>query len=175
MRMAGEKLQLGRMGTFELRRADGSFLALTLRPLALGFHRRLRERGIVPPEPPSRIARDSAGRPLKDDRGHPLVTSDDRDPDYRAGIELYHQRVAVLAAVESLAAEAKLEFETRFPVGNVGWSSFADAIYDEFVSAGWSDGDLIRLCEEIGRLSHLFDRHLGEVRETFSNATPPHT
>lgn len=153
----------------EIPRPDGDALVLTLRPLPLGFHRRLRERHVVPPTPPTRVVRDSGGKPVRDENGLAVVTADDNDSQYLSDLELYHQRVAVLAAAESLKADPHVEFETQPPASPEDWPQYADALYREFERAGWSPGDLIRLCDEICRLSNLVDDHLRETRRNFSS------
>src|SRR5262245_32985049 len=89
----------------ELRRPMGEGIALRMQPLRLGFARSLRERGIVPPEPPLRVARDAAGRPVRDERGQAVTVAAEADPEYVRQLEQYHQRVAVLAVAESLEAD----------------------------------------------------------------------
>lgn len=165
-----------------LARPDGSTWTFLLRPLPLGFHRRLRERGLVPPAPPIRVPRDSAGKPLRDDAGLPLATADTSDPDYRAALELYHQRVAVLALHEGLQADPSVQFDAPAPSSALStlnpqlstpndWASFADALYAELAAAGFTDGDLVTLCNEVGRLSNLVGDHVQQARSNFSS--PP--
>src|SRR5690606_28098526 len=64
-----------------LPRPNGSEWAFTIRPLPLGFHRRLREQGLIVPTPPVKVARDSAGRPLRDESNLAVTSSDLHDAD----------------------------------------------------------------------------------------------
>lgn len=162
-----------------LPRPDGAEWTFVIRPLPLGFHRRLRERGLSMPLPPVRIARDSAGRPLRDDSNVAVTTSDQHDPEYRREIETYHQRVAVLAIHEALQADPDVAFEALPPTGAEtdpgttqarDWAGFADELYEEFGRAGFTDGDLVLLCNEIGRLSNLLGDQLRQARSNFSPA-----
>lgn len=159
--------------TIELPRPDGSALALTLRPLPLGYHARLRERGISPPVPPTRVARDSQGRPIRDERTMAVLVADEHDPAHLAAVATYHQRVAVLVTAEALGADPRIEFEAPTPAGDHGWAEFADALYSEFADAGFSDGDLVRLCGEVCRMSNLLDDHLREAGRNFSSTPAP--
>ena len=151
-----------------LPRAGSEPLLLTLRPLPLGFHRRLRERGIVSPLPPTRVARDSAGKPIRDSQGLAVLVADESDADYREQRERYHQRVAVLMVAEALQADATIEFDRRPSESETDWHHYADDLYREFEQAGFSAGDLIYLCEEVCRLSNLLDDHLRAAQQNFS-------
>lgn len=156
----------------ELARPDGSSIALTLRPLPLGFHRRLRGAGIAPPQPPVRIARDSGGQPLRDPQGQAVTLRDESDPAYLAALELYHQRVAVLAVAEALGADGTVEFESRPPASDaepLAWTTYADALFTELDRAGFTAGDLVHLCTSISRMSRLVDDGLREARGNFSS------
>lgn len=154
----------------ELRRPGGGTIALRMQPLRLGFARSLRERGIVPPEPPLRVARDSSGRPLRDERGQAVMTAAESDSGYARAVELYHQRVAVLAVVESLEADAEVTFSAQPPAGNDGWAEYADSVYAEMEAAGFTAGDLVHLCAYACRLSNLAGDHLRDSVRGFSES-----
>ncbi|MEW4528391.1 hypothetical protein [Maioricimonas sp. JC845] len=157
--------------TVTLPRGDGSALTLTIQPLSLGFHRRLRERGIVPPTPPRRVARDAAGKPLRDESGLAVMLADEQDPQYLAEQEQYHHRVALLAVAESLAADPQVRFDAQPPASDddaIAWTGYADALGAELEAAGFTAGDLVRLCTEICRLSNLLDEQLAATQAGFS-------
>ena len=171
MRIDGRSVSERHVVRFELPRAGGEGLVLSLRPLPLGFHRRLAERGIVRPQAPTRVARDSGGKPIRDAQGLAVLMADEQDADYQRELELYHQRVAVLCVVESLRDDSRIEFESR-PLGPRDWRGHADALYEELEEAGWSAGDLIQVCRAVCRLSNLTDEHLAEAqRDFFSEGT----
>lgn len=170
MRIKGRAVHESFTKQVELPRPDGSSLCLTLSPLPLGFHSRLRREGVVRPLPLSRVARDSSGQPLRDRQGMALFTADENDPDYLDELERYHQRVAVLVLVESLRADPNVEFETRPPQAAGRWCEYADRLYGELEEAGWTAGDLTRLCDEIARLSNLVTDHVEERAGNFSSA-----
>lgn len=153
-----------------LPRPGGESVALAMQPLPLGFQRTLAEHGIVPPCPPVRIARDHAGRPLRDDAGTAITIADDQDADYRKTLELYHQRVAVLAVAESLAGDPNVEFGVERPQGASRWDVYADALYVGMEEAGLTAGDLVQLCGFACRLSNLSGEHLKEAGANFSQA-----
>jgi hypothetical protein len=159
--------------TVNLPRFGGDDLSFQLQPLPLGFHRRLRERGIAPPTPPLRIARDSQGRPMRDDAGRAVTQSDPADPRFVSEMEAHHQRVAVLAVVESLAADPNVRFDAQPPAEGAGgeaWAAYADALHQELDAFGLTAGDLILLVDAIGRLSNLVGEHLRQARANFSAA-----
>ncbi|MEZ5943804.1 MAG: hypothetical protein R3C18_20605 [Planctomycetaceae bacterium] len=159
--------------TFVLQRHGTDSLTLQLRPLPLGFHRRLRERGIVAPAPPTRIARDPGGRPIRDPQGLAVSVAEPHDAKYLCELECYHQRVAVLSIVESLAADPNVQFDTTPPDNSTdsqSWSNYADQLAAELESAAFSAGDLIRICDAVCRLSNLVDEHLEGTHENFSSA-----
>lgn len=168
MKINGQSLSSRFTRSVELPRADGSVLILTLQPLPLGFHRRLREHQVIPPSPPTRIARDSTGKPLRDAAGLAVVMADEQDSRYREELEVYHQRVAVLVLVEALQSDPQIELETVRPAGD--WRGYADAVYAELEQAGWSAGDLLYLCRIVSEMSNLSDRHLREATANFSSA-----
>ncbi|MEX0715322.1 MAG: hypothetical protein WD066_01980 [Planctomycetaceae bacterium] len=173
MKLSGSPMRERFTRTIELPRPDGTSLPLTLRPLPLGYHARLRERGIAPPAPPTRVARDSQGRPIRDERTMAILVADENDPAHLAAVEQYHQRVAVLVVAEALGADPRIEFETAAPRDDRGWAEYADALYAELADAGFSDGDLVRLCGEVCRMSNLLDDHLREAGRNFSSTPPP--
>lgn len=158
-----------------LPRPDGSHLPLTLKPLPLGFHRQLKSRGLVPPKPPTRVARESDGRAVRDPQGLAVLVRDEHDVQYLAELELYHQRVAILVAAESLSGDRNVELESEPPNRSADWTGYADTLHREFEQAGWSDGDLIWLCDQVCRLSNLVDEHLKETHGNFSQPPPGET
>jgi hypothetical protein len=167
MKINGQSLNPKFTREVELPRPDGSSLMLTIQPISLGFHRRLRDRHIVPPASPTRIARDSSGKPIRDAQGLATLVADEFDQTFLDAVERYHQRVAVLLVVEALAADPNVEFDVKPPVSSDGWNDYADRLYDEFERSGWSAGDLIRMCGEVCRLSNLTDEHLQETHRNF--------
>lgn len=173
MRIRGEELTRCAAQPVTLERADGTSLTLRLAPLPLGFHRRLRRRGIVSPQPPSRVARDSQGRPLRDASGQATLMVDERDPAYRDQVEAYHQRVAVLAIAEALRGDADVEFAARPPAEGEGesqpgpWAAYADAVFEELEAAGFTASDVARLCEALCGMTRLLDAQVQEARAGF--------
>jgi hypothetical protein len=162
-----------------LPREGGTDWTFTIQPLPLGFHRRLRTRGVTPPSPPTRVARDSAGKALRDEQGQAVLAGDVQDAEYLADLELYHQRVAVLAVEEALRADAAVTFAARRPDEGAAthprgesrspWCVYADALYQELEEAGFTAGDLVLLCQEVCRLSNLTGEHLQKARGSFSS------
>ncbi|MEW4490982.1 hypothetical protein AB1L42_23075 [Thalassoglobus sp. JC818] len=142
-----------------------------MKPLPLGFQKQLRQRSIFPPVPPSRILRDSSGKPLRDQSGQALTQSDTSDPKFIELSELYHQRVAVLAIIESLKDDPNIEFEAKLSEESPeGWAPFADAVFDEFESAGLTTGDLVAICDEVCRISNLLNQDLMREQANFSES-----
>ncbi|MAT14597.1 MAG: hypothetical protein CMJ46_04930 [Planctomyces sp.] len=152
----------------ELPRAGGEGLRLRIAPLPLGFQLRLQLHGLEMPLPPRRIARDSQGKPLRDDRGEAVFLKDEQDREYRLALDLFHQRVAVLIVAEGLKADPAIEFESQPPEGvNSDWCAYADQLYAELEAARFRAGDLLYLCQEIGKLSNLFDQHVEQSERRF--------
>ena len=160
-----------------LPRPGGENLRLRIQPLPLGFQRRLQEHGVEMPLPPRRVARDSTGKPLRDERGEAVFYQDEQDRGYRLALDLFHQRVAVLIVAESLRGEPDVEFEAKPPMGsNSDWCDYADRLYQELEAARFRAGDLLYLCQEIGKLSNLFDQHVEQSeRRFFSDGGTPMT
>ena len=159
----------------QLPRSSGEPISLSMQPLSLGFHRRLRGRGVVPPQSPRKVARDSAGKPLRDESGLAVMTSDDRDADYLNQLDLYHLRVAVLAIVESLRSDTHVSFQTQPPATNTpeAWTRYADTLFDEMEAAGLTAGDLALLSNWTCRLSNLIEGDMQRASANFSPAGPP--
>lgn len=149
-----------------LPRRDGRGAELTLQALPLGFSRRLRGLGVVPPVAPLKVARDAQGKPLRHADGLAVVSADEQEPGYRAALEEYHQRVSVLAIVEALKGDPNVVFET-VPGSPPDWCAYTDGVFAEMEQAGWTAGDLAWLCGEVCRLSHLGEQSLAESERLF--------
>ncbi|MCG6154895.1 hypothetical protein [Rubinisphaera margarita] len=148
-------------------RPDGSSWEVCVRPLRLSFHRVLRERGVMMPQPPTRVSRDSQGRVIRDADGVAVLQRDESDAGYLAAVEKYHQRVATLIVWESLREDSRFEFEVKEPAEGGDWGAFADALYVELEEAGWTAGDVIWFCEQVAELSQLSAGHVREARADF--------
>ena len=159
----------------QLPRPTGEPLTLTMQPLSLGFHRRLRGRGILPPQAPRKVTRDSSGKPLRDESGLAVMSTDEQDADYLNELDLYHQRVAVLAIVESLQADPQVTFSTPPPTtpDTTAWTRYADALFDEMEAAGLTAGDLAHLSNWTCRLSNLIEVDIQRATANFSSEPPP--
>jgi len=147
----------------EWRRVDGVVVPLRIRPLRLGFRERWAGWGIVPPEPPRRVVRDSQGRLVRDEQGLAVLTADEIGPAYRAACERYQARVAGLLVAEGLCGGVAIHAEAPRP-GDEG-ASYADAVLAELDDAGFSAGDVLWLCDEILRLSRLGGEHLSREED----------
>lgn len=174
MQLRGQNRATPFTQTVTLPRPDGDGWSFTLQPLPLGFHRRLRTRGLLPPSPPARLVRDSSGRPLRDETGQVVTAADTTDRQYLAELELYHQRVAVLAVAEALRADPRVAFDAPPPAADVpeAWTQYADALHAELEAAGFTAGDLILLCQAVCRLSNLLSDHLRMAWGNFSSVAP---
>jgi cytoplasmic iron level regulating protein YaaA (DUF328/UPF0246 family) len=99
-----------------------------------------------------------------------VTMADLTDASYKAQLELYHQRVAVLAFLESLSADADVRFDARPPATGEpreAWHRYADAIFQELEAAGFSAGDLVLICNTISRISNLLGEQLQQAQSTF--------
>lgn len=161
----------------ELPRLGGDPISLMMQPLSLGFHRRLRIRGLIPPQPPLKVTRDSAGKPIRDEAGLAVMSAHDRDPEYLNQLDQYHQRVAVLAIVESLRADPLVSFEAQPPTTAeaVPWAQYADAIFEEMESAGLTAGDLAILSNWTCQLSNLIEGDMQRSSSNFSSGVHPNS
>ena len=103
------------------------------------------------------------------------MTTDDRDADYLNAFDLYHQRVAVLAIVESLQADPQVSFHTPPPptADTTAWTRYADALFDEMEAAGLTAGDLAHLSNWTCRLSNLIEGDMQRATVNFSSEPPP--
>jgi hypothetical protein len=174
MKLNGQLLTNSYRHPFSLPRVGDEPLAMQLQPLPLGFHQRLRERGIQPPTTPLKIARDSSGKPLRDGQGNALTLAETQNPEYLLELERYHQRVAVLALAQSLEGDQHVGFDTPVPSGTDGqvWIRYANALLHEMEAAGFTAGDLLLLCREISRISNLLDEQLTQAQANFSPSGP---
>ena len=143
--------------TVTLSRPDGD-VSVTLRPLPIGFHRRLKEQGVVPPTPPRVAARDSAGRVLRDDDGRPVLVADDSAAPHLAAVDRYQERLAALMIAAALGGEVQVE--TPQPAEDGDWPAFADAVLAELSEAGVTPGEVARLVRGVCEASGLIDRHI---------------
>lgn len=168
MRMPGLVLGERLQRRVSVTRPDGTVWRFLIQPLRLGFQRRLRVLGLEPPIRPTRVARDSHGKPLKDAQGLAVLMPDEQASAYLQEVELYQQRVAVLLLVEGLASDPDVAFETTPPTVPSGWCDYADAIHSELEIAGFRPGDITWLCDEISRLSGLLPDHVEAVVASFS-------
>lgn len=166
MKIHGQKPKRDYNFPVELPRPDGNNLSLLLQPLPLGFHRQLRKRGIIAPAPPARVARDSSGKPLRDERGVAIMIEDEHDQAYLEEWEQYHQRLAVLIVAKGLEVDPAVDFEASIPTSN-DWTEYADQLFKELEAAGFAAGDLIYLCEVICKMSNLASEHLAQATTDF--------
>ena len=171
MRIRGEQPLAATTHPFSISRPDGSEWVVQLSALPLGFQRRLRERGIAAPIPPSRVARDSAGQVMKDRQGRAVLISDQHDADYLLEKERYQQRLAATMVWEALLRDPDIEFDACPPrEGN--WSPFADELCNELEAAGWSLGDVSRGVPRSVSAQQSAGRRAGGGRAGFSPARP---
>lgn len=159
------KLQLPEQPVTVVWSCGDADVSVRVRPLSLGFARRFKERGVVPPTPPKTVSRDSAGRVLRDGNGDVVTVADEGDAAYQAAVERYHERLAVLMVAESAGED--LGLETPRPTGDSGWLEYADAVSDEFGAAGLTTGDLIRLCQAACEASRLGSDDLDRSADAF--------
>lgn len=171
MQIAGQTLSSDFTYEFQLPRHGQPSISFKLAPLSLGFHQKLKRRGIVPPQPPSKVARDSTGKAVRDANGQVVTLPDTNNSDYLNASELYHQRVAILALFESVQHDNNITFETSPPHSDspLDWGQFADSLFEEMQQAGLSCGDLLKLCSEICRISNLLDDHVQGTQANFSS------
>ncbi len=167
MRIGGKKVQEKYLRRVRLPRPDGSFWELEVSPLRLGFLQTLHERGIVVPSAPTKVARDSSGKPLRDAEGFAVLQRSESDSQYLEAVEKYHQRVATLVLWEGLQADKQVEFETPVPEGDDDWALFADQLHTELEHSGWTAGDLIWVCERVAEMSNLTGEHFRESQQDF--------
>lgn len=171
MRIGGKKIQEVYSRRVRLPRPDGGSWDLMVQPLRLGFLQTLHERGIVVPTAPTKVARDSSGKPLRDAEGFAVLQRDESNLQYLEAVEKYHQRVATLVLWEGLQGDEQVEFETSVPDRVDGWDLFADQLHAELEQSGWTAGDLIWICERIAEMSNLTGEHFRESqRDFFSQA-----
>ena len=152
--------------TVALPRPEGLEFTVTIQPLPLGFHTQLAKHHIIPPSPPTRIARDNQGKPIRDEQGLAILVPDQQTPEFLTESEQYHQRVATLIIYQALKADSALEFETPPPTTE-DHRIFADHLFAELQAAGWTSGDMIFLCQQIAELSNLSDKQLQQSHDHF--------
>ena len=171
MLIAGQTFSTDFTCDFNLPRHGQPAITFKLAPLPLGFHQKLKRRGITPPQPPAKVARDSTGKAVRDANGQVVTIPDVNQSDYLNASELYHQRVAILSLFESLRNDNNVSFEAKSPTTEsaADWEKFADTLFDELQQAGLSCGDLLKLCAGICRISNLLDDHIQEARANFSS------
>ncbi|MCA8989398.1 MAG: hypothetical protein KDA78_17240 [Planctomycetaceae bacterium] len=167
MRFLGERVGGEVRRVVRMPREDGEDWEMEIRPLRLSFHRVLRERGIVAPSAPTRVSRDAQGHVLRDGDGLVVLQRDESDRGYLSGMELYHQRVAAMIVWESLQGDSRYEFETKKPGEGENWERFADELLIELEQSGWSVGDVLWFCEQVGELSRMTGEHVREGRARF--------
>ncbi len=178
MQFAGRPLTNSAMTVVSLRRGADDPLQVKLVPLPLGFHQRLRNRGILPPTAPVKVARDSAGKPLRDAQGLAVTLADTSAADYVTALDQYHQIVAVLTVVEGLRGDENIAFDAVPPGEQAGaepWKNYALSVFSELEQAGFAAGDLVVLCRQICRLSNLLEDHLTTAQASFSGGPAAHS
>lgn len=167
MKVPGGAPRDGYRQEIQLSRPNGDVWRLTIRPLGLGFSRDLRRHGIFAPECPTRIARDSQGRPMRDAQGMAVMIAAKEDRDFQLAMEVYHQRVAALMIAEGLEGDPQFQFETVRPDKQECWGNYADELLRELEESGWSLGDVAHVCQEVAKLSRLLPEHLQEGEGAF--------
>lgn len=151
----------------------GSSVTLTARPLPLGFHRRLLQRGFVPPAVPREVVRDSRGVALRDERGLAVLREQPQDAAYLVAQARYEERVAAVMIDEAIGDE-RLRPADAQPASDddaAAWQTYADALLDAMTAQGLTAGDFARLCRAVGKASGLVEaRHEAETDRLFSAA-----
>ena len=175
MKIAGQILSGRNTTVVELRRPDIGPIHLTVQALPLGFESLLAERGIRRPAVPKRVARDSRGKVIRDEAHEAVLHADPGDLDYQRQLEAYARRTLCLEVVEGLAADSSVAFDTQPPGGDGDWAAYADAIYEELQTAGFSDGDLVVLVQAIHRVSNLTEEAIRAAQNDFFRDRPEAT
>ena len=134
----------------------GEPLTLPIRPLPIGFHRRLLVRGLTPPPVPQTVARDARGLPLRDTRGLAVMIEQPSDPAYQAAKAEADERIAAVTLSEAIDdAVTRPQPPPADDAGPQAWQDHADAVLASMTAAGLSAGDFATLCRAVAQASGL--------------------
>lgn len=167
MKLHGEPIRGRVTKTIVWTRGDGSAYEIVVSPLPLGFGVWLREKGLVQPEVPVRVARDAQGKPLRDAQGQAVVREDRADAAHLASVERYQQRLAMLVLWRGLQGESRFVFETPTPGDEGDWLAFADRLFNELDAAGVTMAEVVWLCEAITSQAGPTSQRVLEQRADF--------
>lgn len=167
MKLQGKVLRGKSTKVLLWRRGDGGEHEVIVTALPLGFGVWLRQKGIVQPEIPVRVARDAQGKPMRDASGQAVVREDRSDALYVASVEQYQQRLAMLVMWQGLKEDPQVTWETVEPAVEGDWVAFADQLFEELERSGVTMGEVVWLCEEITNVTHQATARVEETRATF--------
>jgi hypothetical protein len=167
MKLHGKVLRGRGVKVLLWRRGDGGEHEVTVTALPLGFGVWLRQKGIVQPEVPVRVARDAQGKPMRDASGQAVVREDRSDASYVASVEQYQQRLAMLVLWQGLKDDPQVSWETVEPAVDGDWVAFADQLFEELEQAGVTMGEVVWLCEEITNFTNQVTLRVEETRADF--------
>lgn len=150
MLIGGKKLIERNHVPVTIRRPSGD-VTLTLTSLPLGWDEKLDAAGLASPPTPPRKPLLNADRTVV---LNPLtkraeITEDFGDPAYLRARNLFYNRSLSLKARELLRGDPQVTFDASEPAGTdaKGWAAYADALVEEFKSAGLSLEELQQICE----------------------------
>lgn len=166
MKIDGRKLDKLVTGEVTLPRPNGDKLVLTVSATGLGDEGK-GERLFPDVRPPSDYVYDRKQNVIRDPVTRmPLREPNPYDPGYMAAQETASLMQFVVKAVDALAADPTVHWDTDAPHGT---KEFYIACHEEMKAAGFTFGDIRLILAKCRELGNLDSRKLEEAAESFSS------
>lgn len=157
-----------------LPRGDAPPIRLLVAAAPLGSDARALE--LFPfPSPPEDFKRGANGLVLFDPKTNkPLVGTNENDPDHLRRVETQARRLAMFRVRIALRFDRDVEFDADSTPGKpaIGapvkaWESYCDALWQEFVDSGFSDGEVLLIQRTAGLLGVPQADEIEEARNRY--------
>ena len=148
---------------------DGTPDTITAKVKTLGIDvsEKLQER-IPEPLPPTRPLRDSQG-PIRDKDGQPVMHEDRRDAAYRKAARQHQLLFGIAGFLEALD-DPSWQFDSVRPQegdSEAAWRSYYEHVLEELAQLGLSGTAIMRLAQQIAKLSGIGDPDLEKAASGF--------
>ncbi len=167
MKIKGIRVSAVNHGSLTLVKKSGEDITLQFRSLPLNFTDEVNKEIPSPIPKTTDYLKDRRGRPVRDpDTGKPIMLTDEDSPEFKQSLSKANRRQTTLMLFEALKEDSAVEFENKredFP----SISAWADAIYEELNTAGFSVGDLAAMISFMMELSNIKEEELEEARADF--------
>jgi hypothetical protein len=154
-------------------RPEGGDIIIWVQAVGLGFEEKA-EQVFPTPVAPTRFARDSRGRLMKDPETHRVVTEPDETPAYKEAVSTCQRRQMMLL-LERAIDDPDWSFEATHPgdlADKAAIAEYYDKLFEEFQKAGFTLGDLTIIVQKVMTISNMSKEALENARDALVEGKP---